>query len=431
MLKLKQELDRIWNSSLARNASWMFVGQGVSLACVAVYFILVGRLLGSAEYGKYVGAMAMVSIVSRYSSLGSQELFFRYVSPNHKNFSLYWANVLVTTFTLGSLFVILLSWLGPHIAHTIPRTMILCVALSDCLCAQVTTTASRVFLAMERVRMTVTLGLLVNLLRTILAALMLWQLHRGTALQWAVAVLIVSAIAATTAVTLVTRFYGKPTLSPKLLRQRIGEGFVFALSDSTISVYNDIDKAMLGHYGMNVANGIYAMAYRVTDVSTTPITSIHAAAYPRFFRRGVDGIKATAEYGVQILKRTGPLALLATVCMFLAAPLIPYLVGKDFHESTYALRWLCLLPFFRAFQLSAGDGITGAGYQRIRLCGQAGAAGFNFLINLYLIPRYSWHGAAWSSLATDGLLGVFNWIILFWLMSVEETRGKQVITEVV
>jgi O-antigen/teichoic acid export membrane protein len=33
-----------------------------------------------------------------------------------------------------------------------------------------------------------------------------------------------------------------------------------------------------------------------------------------------------------------------------------------------------------------------------------GVAIFNVLINLWLIPAYSWRGAAWSSIASDGLL---------------------------
>jgi len=92
-------------------------------------------------------------------------------------------------------------------------------------------------------------------------------------------------------------------------------------------------------------------------------------------------------------------------------------VGVIDGESVLALRWLCLLPFFRSFQLSAGDAVTAAGHQPLRLGSQTAAAAFNFGVNLYLIPRYSWRGAAWSSLATDGMLALFNWAVLLWLTS--------------
>jgi hypothetical protein len=49
--------------------------------------------------------------------------------------------------------------------------------------------------------------------------------------------------------------------------------------------------------------------------------------------------------------------------MFVCAGLIPHLVGKSYAESVSALRWLCLITFFRCFHLSAGDAIAGAGHQ--------------------------------------------------------------------
>jgi O-antigen/teichoic acid export membrane protein len=422
--RFRREWRRVCHSSLARNASWMFFGQGLSVVCQGAYFILLGRLLGSTEYGIYVGAVAMVSILSQYSPLGSHSVFLRYVSPDPKNFAPYWGNILVTTFALGSLFVALATLAGPHLLHSDSWAMLLCVALGDCVCAQLTAAAGRVFQAFEKMRITAGLNLLVNLLRTLLAGLMLWRLHHGTAWQWAVAALIVSFTAACISLALVTRFYGKPSFSIPLLRRRMGEGFVFALSYSTTGVYNDIDKAMLGHYGMNAANGIYTMAYRVIDVCTMPIAAIQGAAFPRFFRKGVDGVRSTAEYAARIVKRTAPLALLSAAAMLLAAPIIPRLLGKGFGESVLALRWLCLLPLFRSFQLSAGDAVTGAGHQKLRLGSQAAAAAFNFGINLYLIPLYSWRGAAWSSLATDGMLAVFNWTVLLCLTSEHGLRRK-------
>jgi O-antigen/teichoic acid export membrane protein len=422
MDRIKQEWAKISKSDLARNAGWLFFGRGLSVALQGVYLVLVGRLLGSVEYGTYVGALAMVAILSQYSSLGTPELFFRYVGVDPKKFSIYWGMVLAITFALGTLFVGILAIFGPHFAPNISRTMLICVAVGECLGTQLTASTARIFLAFEKVRYTVITSLLVNLLRTILAGVIMVRWHHGTAQQWAVAALVVSSIASAYSVILVTRLYGKPVFSIALLRQRMGEGFVFALSNSTANAYNDIDKAMLGHYGMDAANGIYTMAYRVIDVCTAPISSIHAAAFPRFFRKGVDGVRSTAAYGLQIVKRTAPLALLFTGAMLLGGPILPHLVGKDFAESVIALRWLCLLPLFRSLQLAAGDGVTGAGYQNLRLCGMAGAAAFNFGVNLYLIPHYSWRGAAWSSIATDGLLALFNWLLLGWLLARDGRR---------
>ena len=400
------------SSSLVRNSLWMVLGQGTSILCQGAYFILLGRLLGPVEYGIYAGVIAMVTVLSAYSTLGSQFTLLRYVSSDPEKFALYWGNLLVTTLSLGSLFTGLLVWTVPHLAHSYSWRLVLCAAAADCLCAQLIDASSRAFQAFEKLRNTAFLNLQLNLLRTLLAGFLLWHLHHATAQQWLVASLVVSVTVAGSALALVTWHYGRPAFSPRLLRKRSEEGVIFAFSASTTGIYNNFDKAMLGHYGMNGANGIYTMAYRAVDICTVPMLSIHAAAFPRFFRKGIGGVHNTTAFALRILKRTGPLALLFTAAMAIAAPVIPHLVGKSFTDSVSALRWLCLLPVFRSFQYSAGDALTGAGHQKLRLGAQATAAVFNFGVNLYLIPHYGWLGAAWSSLATDGLLGVGNWAVV-------------------
>jgi O-antigen/teichoic acid export membrane protein len=148
------------------------------------------------------------------------------------------------------------------------------------------------------------------------------------------------------------------------------------------------------------------------DLSMMPIAALHNAAFPRFFKKGKGGAQSTRAYALRILRRTAPVGMLLSASLFVVAPVVPFLAGRSFGGSVTALRWLCLLPFFRSFQWSAGDALTGCGRLRLRLDIQVVAAAFNFGINLYLIPHYGWLGAAWSSLATDGLLGVANWAAL-------------------
>jgi O-antigen/teichoic acid export membrane protein len=412
MNRLWKEWERIRSSSLARNAGWVLAGQGLSIIFQSVYFILLARLLGSTQYGIYAGVFAMVYVLAVYSSMGSPFVLLRCVSADRSKFALYWGNVLATIFFLGSLFIGVLVFAVPHLARSYSWILVLCAALADCFCNQLIDAASRVFQAFENMRIMAILSLLVNFLRLLLAGFLLWRMSHATAQQWVAASLVVSVVAACAALALVTYYYGKPAFSQRLLRQSVGEGVVFAMSSSTMAIYNNIDRALLGHYGMNAANGIYSMAYRVIDMATIPIASVHAAAFPRFFRKGIEGIQSTTAYAFQILKRTSPMALLFTLAMAATAPLIPHLVGKSFNDSVSALRWLCLLPVFRSFQLSAGDALTGSGHLKLRLSIQATAAAFNFGVNLYLIPHFGWLGAAWSSLATDGLLGAFNWAFL-------------------
>jgi O-antigen/teichoic acid export membrane protein len=405
-------VTRARKSVLVRNAAWLFAGQGFSFLIQGMYFIVLARLLGTTQYGLLAGAVALVAVVSQYSTLGSGLLFLRYVSPDHSRFRIYWGNVLMSVLLLGTLIVVVLRLSGRWLVGTASVPLIFPIAIGDCLFQQLTICAGQVFQTFEKMKFSAAVTLLSNVSRCIVAVGMLLFLGKTTASQWAMASLTVSFISACIAFAIVTRFFGLPSFSPSLLVKRSGEGFVFAISGSTTAVYNDIDKVVLSHYGMDRANGIYSMAYRVVNIGTMPVMSIVGAAFPRFFREGVKGIAATVPMARQLLKRTALLGIGISLAMFLSAPIIPHLVGKSYAESVSALRWLCLIPFFRCFHLSAGDAIAGAGHQKFRLVSQSIAAIGNLLLNLYLVPRYSWQGAAWASLATDGALGVMNWLAL-------------------
>jgi O-antigen/teichoic acid export membrane protein len=406
-------------STLARNSVWIFAGQGVSYVVQGLYFVELARLLGTEQYGILAAAFALSTIVSQYSGMGSGLVFLRHVSPDYSRFREYWGNILLSTAVIGTPLVLALHWSGRWLVGNASASVLVLVAIGDCFCGQLTACISQIFQTFERMRLTATLNLLTNLLRLILATGMLAVLHHATAWQWAVASLISSTVAAGAAFVTVTVQLGWPRFEPSLLVRRLGEGFIFAVSGSTTSAYNDIDKVMLGHYGMTIGNGIYSMAYRVVNICTMPIMSIYGAAFPRFFREGVRGVRVTEPLARRLLSRTLVLGILGAIGMFVTAPLILYVMGREFSQSVDALRWLCLIPAFRSLHVGAGDAMSGAGYQKYRLVTQVVAAGSNFGMNLYLIPHFSWVGAAWASLLTDGGLAVMSWTVLLWLKRLE------------
>jgi O-antigen/teichoic acid export membrane protein len=428
MHRLKQRLSasvlNLKSSRLVRNAGWMFGGQVASFGVQALYFIVLARLLGSVQYGILAGAAALTSMFTQYSGMGSGLLFLRYVSPDHSKFREYWGNILLSVALVGGLVVFALHLAGKWTLGEAGSSVLVVLAIGDCICGQLTTSAAQVFQTFEKMRVTAGLNFLTNVLRLVLALAMMLFAHKASAWEWAVASLGVSVVASVIAIAKVTSNFGLPIFSLRLFLKRMGEGSIFAISGSTTTVYNDVDKVMLGHYGMTVANGIYSMAYRVVNICTMPISSIHAAAFPRFFRDGVHGVKATAPFARKLLKRTTLLGAAGAVGMFFCAPLLPKLAGHDFSGVVSALRWLCLIPLFRCFHLSAGDALAGAGFQKFRLVSQFIAAAGNFALNLYLIPRFSWLGAAWASLLTDGSLGIMNWAILQTLISRSPVRAN-------
>jgi len=93
------------------------------------------------------------------------------------------------------------------------------------------------------------------------------------------------------------------------------------------------------------------------------VRSLLAAAYPRFFQQGVRGVRASLKVAVQLLPVATSYATVAGVALFLAAPILPRLLGADYQASVEATRLLAILPLLKSVHYFAADTLTGAGYQ--------------------------------------------------------------------
>jgi O-antigen/teichoic acid export membrane protein len=398
-------MKRYLGSVLARNTLWVIIGQGLRLIIQAVYFTVIARSLGANNYGAFVGAVALVAIAGPFGTLGSGNLLVKNVSRDKSAFARYWGQaLLITLISTSVLFtaIVLLSHL--LLPASIPVALVILVGGADLFGFCLITLSIFAFQAVEQFKWTATISVLMSAGRLI-GALVLVSMHRHpTALQWGQIYCFATVAVAVTALTLVTVKLGRPHFNLHRSAYEFREGFYFSSSVSAQTIYNDIDKMMLARIGTLDATGIYGAAYRLIDVSFVPISSLLAAANPSFFRKGADGISATQHYAKRLTARGVIYAALVTVGILLFGGVVPYVLGPEYERTVEALRWLALIPVLRTLHYFFSDALTGAGHQGIRCGIQASVAIINVLINLWLIPRYSWRGAAWASLASDALL---------------------------
>jgi O-antigen/teichoic acid export membrane protein len=207
------------------------------------------------------------------------------------------------------------------------------------------------------------------------------------------------------------------------------EGIYFSFSSSAQMAHNDLDKTMVARLATLEAAGIYAAAYRLIDVAFIPVRALLNAAYPGFFRTGAEGLQASLRYGRRLLTRIIFYPLFAFLALMVGAPLLQYVLGKEYAGVTQAVRWLALLPLLKTLHYFVADSLTGAGHQGLRTSIQAAVVVFNILINLWIIPLYGWRGAAWSSLASDALLFMGLWLAATYLRRAAYLGCKPVAVE--
>lgn len=390
----------------------MLLGQGSSYTLRIVYFVVIARLLGVIQYGVVVGAFALVNLVAQYSRLGTGTVLIRYVAPQHGRCGVYWGNSLLVTLAVGGGVILLLTLVAPHVIDPASAAIVVFMAVGSCVCEQLTISATQVFSALQNMRTAAWLAQLTSMFRTVTAISMLVTLHHATAGQWAVASMLASAAAAAVCVSVVTACVGWPQFAPSLVWKHGGEGVGYAFASSTVSAYDDLDKTMLSHYRMNEADGIYGMAYRAIDMGTLPVAAILLAAEPRLFQLAANDVGQAISLGDRLLKRTLLVSVASVLSIFVFAPLIPLVAGPGFEGAVSALRWLCIIPLFRSIHWTTGSVLTSIGLQRYRTLAQIAVVILNLCLNLWLIPRFGWLGAAWASLGTDGTLALLDWRIV-------------------
>jgi O-antigen/teichoic acid export membrane protein len=367
--------------------------------------VVIARSLGAANYGAFIGVVALVGILYPFATLGGGNLLVKNVARDASLFSLYWGRALVTMAVASSVFFVAVLVLS-HFAlpDSIPFRLVLLVAGSDLFGLSIIQLCGQAFQTFERLNWTATISVMGSASRLTGALILVAIHHHPSALQWGYLYFSSTWVVAVAALLLVLVKVGPPRFKLWKSVAEMREGFYFSASLSAQTIYNDIDKTMLARLGSLEAAGIYGAAYRLIDVTFVPIQSLLAAAYPNFFRTGAAGISASLGYARRLIWGALAYSVAACVAILLFAGIVPLILGPEYVFTAEALRWLALLPVLKVMHYFLSDSLTGAGYQGVRTCVQAGVALFNVLINLWIIPAYSWRGAAWSSIASDALL---------------------------
>ena len=385
----------------------MSLGQGVRLAIQALYFTVIARSLGVQSYGAFIGAVALVGVFCPFASAGRGNILVQNVARDRSVFPRMWGAALLTTISCGMILIGLVTLVSFYVLPaSIPTRLVISVAFSDVIGMNLITIAGQAFQAFEQMNIMAMLNVLVSTARLIAILVLSYYSHAPSPLQWGYAYSSSTACVSVIACLLVCVKLDRPLVAfPQSLRE-IRQGLYFSFGLSAQTIYNDIDKTMLARLSTLSATGIYGAAYRIMDVSFAPVSALLYAAYPNFFRKGAKGITSSLSYAKPLLVRSIAYAVVVAVTILLCAGLVPHVLGEQYRDTAEALRWLAVIPILKAIHYFLSDALSGAGHQGIRSAIQVAVAMFNILINLWLIPRYSWRGAAWSSVASDTLLAL-------------------------
>jgi len=177
--------------------------------------------------------------------------------------------------------------------------------------------------------------------------------------------------------------------------------FPFALAGIFVKIYSYLDTVLLGIMKDTVAVGLYSVPYKLTFALQFLPMAFGAAMYPAMSRAYAHAPDRLAKIFKQNIFYLWIFALPTAIGIYLLAPeCITLLYGATYAASVPALRILILsLPFvFLSFPFGALLNATDRQVTNTRNFGIVMVV--NILLNLALIPRFSFIGASGAGLIT-------------------------------
>jgi O-antigen/teichoic acid export membrane protein len=414
-----------------RNTASMITGALLRLGLQAVYFVVITRSLGANQFGAFSGVLALIAVLSPFASLGMGNLIIKHVAESRNSFQKSWGNALFATCVLSSLFLALILFSARLLLPPgISLLMIVFIGLSDMLLLNVVSLAGQAFQAFEQLQKTARVLVVWIGARTAAGALLVIFNRHPTAMLWSLSYFLGTAASAIYAFVWVCRDLGWPTLDLPALWRKAREGLYFSVSLSSQSIYNNIDKTMLARLSTLDGTGIYTTAYRLIDLVFQPISALLAATYSRFFHHGADGLNSSTRFARRLLPYSIGYAAVSAALLAAVAPVIPHLLGESYARAVEAVWWLSPIIVLRSVHYFLADSLTGAGFQGVRTFVQMMVAAQNVLLNFWLIPIFGWRGAAFASLASDGIL-MFGLALAIFILSRKRDTAISYVEEAV
>ncbi|MBE9170324.1 oligosaccharide flippase family protein [Pleurocapsales cyanobacterium LEGE 06147] len=400
--QLKLKINHFLKKSLVRNTLWELVAKFFTLAIQAAYFVIITRVLGTENYGSFIGITGLAAIAFPFTTVGSGHLLIQYVSRDRKLFSTYWGNALVIVSIVSFSLAILLFLLSPLIfPATIELSAIFMILVADLTGLAIFIVSAQAFMSVNLLQKSSLLQVFSSITKLIAAFILAIFVQRASLVSWSFLYLISAIITALISIFIVNKLLGKPKPSIPKIKSQIKEGVYFSIGESANNINTNIDKTMLASISTLEATGLYGAAYRFIQVGSVPISALLSASYPKFFQQGAFGINACVMLAKRLLPIVVIYGILSWIGYVLIAPWIPSILGEEYQTATTALLWLAPVTFIGALQQLLADTLTGAGFQKVRSSIQVVTAISNALLNLWLIPSYSWLGATWATLASE------------------------------
>ncbi len=186
------------------------------------------------------------------------------------------------------------------------------------------------------------------------------------------------------------------------LRSTLRQSTPFAVSDTLTLTYMRADTVLLGMLKGPTAVGLYQAGTTLVLNLNVLARSLNRALYPRMSRAWPSQVQTFRRLRDGSFRTIALVAMPAAVGSFLLAPeTFDFLYGPEFDPAIVTYQLLVLVIPIRMLGNTLSLSLAATDRQKPRMVAVAMAAVLNLLLNLFLIPRWSYLGAAVATVISE------------------------------
>lgn len=397
-----------------KNTMYLGAAEIVSKVLQFVVMLYAARLLSQDNFGKFSFALSLSLIAVILADLGINTLLIREIARNRKEAGKYFVNAFCTKIALSvAAYVFIVLILGILNYPSSTRKIVYIIWIFTIL-STFTELFYSIFRSFEMMFYDASLKIMRMILLTFASLYVLLKGYGLFAFGYTFIIVELVVVLTALAVTLSRFIELKADVDYLFIKSLLKKAFPFGLAFVFGSIYFYIGSVMLSKVRGDAEVAVYSVAYNIALAILFIPTVYTNAIYPvlsRYFKDSKADLKILYEKSFKYLYIIG---LPISVGLYLLAErTILFLYGRVYYGAIVALQIISWYLFIKFLNFLFGTLLSSINQQNKRMWGQGITAVFNILVNLMLIPKIGYVGAAWSTFITEIVL----FFVYYWYVS--------------
>jgi len=413
----KSKLSKNENKTLFNNFISLFVLQLMNYALPLIILPFLTQKLGPANYGKVAWAQYAIQYLIFFTDYGFHFSANRLISVDRNNpekINRIFNSVMIIKFILMIVsYVILFVWMSQS---GITNDDKLILNISFFMVFGAVLMPVWLYQGMERMKWMTIINIIFKSLLVISVFILVKQREDVIMTAW----LLAGANALIGIFTLITaiRIFKIKIFIPEFkdISFQFKEGWLVFLTTVFTAIYVTSNGFLLGELSGDLALGYYTPAEKIIRAMASFFNPIMFALYPYISKKFAENKKEATRLFFKLLWQISIVTFIASILIFLLAPLTDDLLGSEYSSSITIIQWLSFIPFFgTAGALLSYHLFLNAGLKNILPWILFLLAAVDILLCYILIPKYHEEGAAIALLIIEVSAPVIYLVIYYFV----------------